>query len=140
MGASGRRQVSLVWPSRLAAYFTGPGLVSTNIASCSGSRRSCSAIACAGWPAFQAACISLHRRGATLPVTQMQPSPPAARKAIAVWSSPDSCTKSAPQARRVCSGRARFAVASFTPTMFGWRDRRAIVSTLISTTLRPGML
>ena len=40
----------------------------------------------------------------------------------------------------VFNGRARFAVASFTPTMFFCFASRAIVSTLMSTTLRPGML
>jgi hypothetical protein len=44
-----------------------------------------------------------------LAVTLMQPVPPAALKASAVWSSPESWMKSAPQARLVCSGRARFA-------------------------------
>ncbi len=70
----------------------------------------------------------------------MQPTPPAARNASAVWSSPDIWQKSGPQARRVCRGRARLAVASFTPMMFGCLASRAIVSTLMSTTLRGGML
>ena len=77
---------------------------------------------------------------ATFAVTLKQPCPPAPRKASTVWSSPESCQKSSPQLRRVCSGRARFAVASFTPTMFGCLASRAMVSTVMSITLRGGML
>jgi hypothetical protein len=43
----------------------------------------------------------------------------------------------------IAAGRAfrtRFAVASFTPMICGCLAKRAMVSTLISTTLRPGIL
>ena len=140
IGASGRRQCSDVLPSSDAANFTGAGLVSENSASCSGTSRFWIAIASLTRPSCQASCIAAHSRGATFAVTLMQPSPPAARNAIAVWSSPDNWQKSSPQERLVCSGRARFAVASFTPTMFLCLASRAIVSTLMSTTERGGML
>ena len=70
----------------------------------------------------------------------MQPEPPAALNASAVPSSPESWQKPGPAARRICSGRSRLAVASFTPTMLGCRASRAMVSTLMSITLRAGML
>ena len=49
-------------------------------------------------------------------------------------------TKSLLIARRVAIGRDRSEVASLTPMIFGNLAKRAIVSTLISMTLRPGML
>ena len=48
--------------------------------------------------------------------------------------------ESSPQASVVKSGRARSQVASLTPTTFGSRASAAMVSTLMSTTERPGML
>ena len=111
-----------------------------NSASCSGTRRFWIAIASPNRPSIQASCIAATSRGATFAVTLMQPTPPAALNDSAVWSSPDNWQKSSPQARRVCSGRVRFAVASFTPTMFLCLASRAIVSTLMSTTERGGML
>ena len=45
-----------------------------------------------------------------------------------------------PIAARCWLTRAMLAVASFTPTMFGSLASRAMVSTDMSTTLRPGML
>ena len=86
-------------------------------------------------PSAHATCMALHKAGAILPVTLMQPWPPDAMKASAVWSSPDNWLKSGPQAAVVCSGRVRLAVASFTPTILRCFASRAIVSTLISTTL-----
>src|SRR6185369_5787755 len=137
---SGRRRSAWQWPSRLAAYFTGPGLDSQNIASCSGVSRSLIAIAVLTSPLRQAPCISDSARGATLALTEMQPSPLWARKAITVASSPESMQNSLGIASLVRTGRARSLVASLTPTMFGSLARRAMVSTDMSTTLRPGML
>ena len=45
-----------------------------------------------------------------------------------------------PEVKSLRHGRARSVVESFTPMMFWCRARRAIVSTLMSTTLRDGML
>ena len=79
-------------------------------------------------------------RGAMLEVTEMQPWPPCAMKPSAVASSPDSMLNSGPMAARCWEARARLAVASFTPTTFFRSKQRAMVSTLMSTTERPGML
>ena len=80
-------------------------------------------------PRCQASCIRAHWRGATFAVTEMQPSPPLARKASVVMSSPESWQKSSPQAALVSSGRAMSQVASLTPAMFGSLASAAIVST-----------
>ena len=79
-------------------------------------------------------------RGAILAVTEMQPWPPCAMKPSAVASSPESCTNSVPIAARCWLTRAMLAVASLTPAMFDSLDSRAMVSTDMSTMLRPGML
>ena len=55
-----------------------PVLVSTNSASCSGASRSWIARALAKSPCWQSTCIAESWRGATLAVTEMQPSAPAA--------------------------------------------------------------
>ena len=72
--------------------------------------------------------------------TEMQPWPPCAMKPSAVASSPDSMMKSGPIAARCCEARARLAVASLTPMMFFSAKQRVMVSTVMSTTERPGML
>ena len=137
---SGSRTSGEHFPSTLAAYFTGPGLASTKSASCSGIRRCWAARVAFGSPSIQCACISEQMRGATFPVTEMQPWPPSTSNASTAASSPESCTKSSPQAMRVSSGRVELFDASFTPTTFGSRAHRAMVSTVMSTTERPGML
>ena len=91
-------------------------------------------------PARQALCIEANRRGATLAVTEMQPSPDWANRASAVASSPDRIAKSGPQARRVASGRSSFAVASLTPAIWGSFASSAMVPTVMSITERGGML
>src|SRR4249920_815107 len=78
--------------------------------------------------------------GATLAVTEMQPWPPCAMKPSAVASSPESCTNSVPMAARCWLTRAMLAVASLTPAMFESLASRAMVSTDMSTMLRPGIL
>ena len=55
-------------------------------------------------------------------------------------SSPESWQNSAPEAAWVISGRTLSAEESFTPTMLGSLARRAMVSGVMSTTERPGML
>ena len=140
ISTNGRRTSARALPSRLAAYFTGAGLVSQNIAACSGARRSLIAIALATSPARHACCICAHSRGATLAVTEMQPWPPAARNGSAVPSSPESWQNCAPMASRVRIGRPKSWVASLTPTMFGSLASRAMVATVMSTTQRAGML
>ena len=106
MGASGRRISALAWPISSAAYFTGPGLVSQNIALCSGISRSCSSNTLSRSRFFQASCMSPHRRGATLAVTEMQPSPPWAMKPMALASSPESWIKPFLALSLVSVGRA----------------------------------
>ena len=91
-------------------------------------------------PRCQASCRSAQARGATFEVTEMQPCPPWAKYGKTVASSPESCAKSSPMAMAVSAGRTRSAVASLTPTMFGSSASRAMVSTDMSITLRPGML
>ena len=121
-------------------YFapTRPG--SRKIASCRGISRSVIASAVAKSPASVAACICAQSAGATLAVTEMQPTPPWALKPSAVASSPDIWQKSVPQAWRVFGTRDRSPVASLTPTIIGCFASSAMVATLMSTTDRPGML
>ena len=73
-------------------------------------------------------------------MTEMQPWPPAATQASAVMSSPESWIKSGPMAMRCLEMRPTSPVASLTPTMFFNSYSRFIVSTLMSITLRGGML
>ena len=79
-------------------------------------------------------------RGATLAVTEMQPTPPMAMKPSAMSSLPDNWMKSRPQASRCAVTRARSPVASLTPTMVGMEARRAMVAVPMSATVRPGTL
>src|SRR5215469_2028447 len=137
---SGSRTSGDDLPSNEAAYFTGAGLVSTNSASCRAANRILVFIAPAVSPFSQASCISAQARGAMLAVTEMHPSPPLARYDKAVASSPDSMQNASPHVARVLSARAKSFVASLTPTMFGSFASRAMVSTFISTTQRPGIL
>ena len=70
----------------------------------------------------------------------MQPWPPCAMKPSTVASSPESWTKSLPQASRCCVTRATLAVASLTPTTFFSSAQRAMVATWMSTMVRTGTL
>src|SRR5271166_6472824 len=98
---SGWRTSGVQRPSSEAAYLTGAGLVSANSASCSGISRSLMSRTVLISPRCQASCISEQSRGATLAVTDMQPSPPWARYATAVASSPDSRQNPAPISPRI---------------------------------------
>ena len=110
---------------------------------CRGTSLSCSferrARSC---PAGRRSGTAAQSFGATLEVTEMQPVPPWALKPSAVMSSPDSRMKSAPSLARCRLAPAPCsAVASLTPTMLACASRRrAMVSTVRSTTVRPGTL
>ena len=83
---------------------------------------------------------SAHRPGATLAVTEMQPTPPIALKPSAMSSLPLSWQKSLPQASRCAVTRARLPVASLIPTILGCFATSARVSTEMSATVRLGTL
>ena len=70
----------------------------------------------------------------------MQPCPPCATYPRVVGSSPDNMTQSLPHISLCWLARTRSPVASFTPTMFGWPDRRAKVSLEMSQEVRAGTL
>src|ERR1700730_8397036 len=77
----------------LKAYLTGTGLLSRDSAAVSGAATAASRWARAIWPCFQTRYMARQRPGATFEVPEMQPSPPLARKAGAVASSPDNNRK-----------------------------------------------
>src|SRR5579864_451918 len=137
---SGRRTSAVQRPSSEAAYLTGAGLVSTKSASCNGINRSLMRRTVATSPFCHAVCISDSSAGATLAVTEMQPSPLCARKPTAVPSSPDSIENSSPTSTRNLVTRDRSLVESLTPMMFGSFASRANVAFDMSTAVRPGML
>src|SRR6478672_11846418 len=62
---------------------------------------------------------SLQSLGATLAVTEMQPTPPIALKPSAMSSFPESCTNASPHSSRCADTRPRFPVASLTALIFG---------------------
>ena len=72
--------------------------------------------------------------------TLMQPVPPWALKPSALASSPESWMKSRPQAIRLSETRLTSPVASLTPMIRGSLASSPIVSGVMSTTERPGML
>ena len=80
---------SLHKPNNDAAYLTGPGLDSTNKASCNDDNFKLIYWALIIFDSCQAECISEHNFGATLAVTEIHPCPPCAKYAKAVPSSPD---------------------------------------------------
>src|SRR5690606_1200087 len=125
---------------RHAAYLTGPGLVSTNMASCSGSSTSCSSSARFQLPERHAFWNSAHRRGATFDVTEMQPLPPCALNPSAVASSPERYENGFLISSLCCDMRSTLAEASFTPATFFRVEIRARVAGRISTTVRGGTL
>ena len=139
-GTKGKRRLFSQRPSRLAAYLTGAGLVSRNSALLRGCNWSRSRNTVDRSPIRHASCKAAQWAGATLAVTEIHPTPPWARNATTVVSSPESWQKSGPTSNRVSSGLAKLAVASFTPTMLGNLASRAKVETDRSTTLRPGIL
>ena len=63
-------------PKSSPAYFSGPGLVSQNIAAWTGISNSWSSIALLNLPFAHAFCISEQGLGKILPVTEMHPCPP----------------------------------------------------------------
>ena len=70
---------SLHNPNNEAAYLTGPGLDSTNKASCNDDNFRLIYWALEIFFSCQAECISEHNFGATLAVTDIQPCPPCAK-------------------------------------------------------------
>ena len=77
---SGERTVFSILPSRDRAYFAPATPGSMKIALCSGISRSCRSSALSLSLASVASWNSAQRRGATLEVTEMQPTPPCALK------------------------------------------------------------
>ncbi len=72
--------------------------------------------------------------------TEITPVPPTDKMGRVRGSSPEIRSKSGAQSsltRIICS---RFPLASFTPTMRGWRESSARVSGAMLMTERPGML
>ena len=97
---SGRRTLGDMSFIKLSACLTGAGLLSLNSAAVSVAATVASRWACTGWPCFNAKYMLRQSAGATLDVTEMQPSPPIAKTAGAVASSPDSNRNSRPSKDR----------------------------------------
>ena len=92
--------------NKLSAYLTGAGLLSQDSAAVIGAAAAANCWACASSPRLNAEYMARQRPGATLDVTEMQPSPSWARKAKAVASSPDSNRNFGPSNARSRSGRS----------------------------------
>ena len=73
---SGKRTLGDMRPNRLSAYLSGAGLLSRNSAAVNCANGIASRWALAMCPCLHSRNMSRHRPGATLDVTEMQPSPP----------------------------------------------------------------
>jgi hypothetical protein len=84
--------------------------------------------------------MRLMRSGTRWEATAITPVPPALMMGSVMLSSPESTANSAPQVATISWTCASEPLASFTPTMFGMRASRAIVSGSTFEPVRPGML
>ena len=132
---SGNRTRCDTRPKRLNAYLSGTGFGSRNSAAVSCASASARRCALAISPCRHARNMFRQRPGAALDVTEMQPSPPCARKPKAAESSPQRSLKSAPTRGRKRAGRAMSPLASLSPITCGTSANRATVSSASGLTL-----